>query len=128
MENLEELKNLYKENSPRTYRYMCYVIQALSQDLGSQFPPDILANMDLLADALDLYYESIRTIKAEGLLMDGRQEGRVKNPAVSVYVSTSAHITKLLNAMGLTRLAKSRLKIQPHKPDMEDYIDDLVNG
>ncbi len=72
----------------------------------------------LLADAIADYVAASKDVQERGLLVDGRENTRVKNPSVQFKNEAHERIIKLGAQFGLTPAARCRLSV--NKPETID--------
>lgn len=80
--------------------------------------------IEVYATSLVLYRQSQKAIDAEGAVIDGANDLRVKNPWLTVQNSAWDRIRPLLAMFGLTPADRQRLKMAEAKPDpAADFFD-----
>ena len=93
------------------------------KDMGVLFESD----QDLLAAyaiAVDNYIKATRLVDTEGLLVEGRRDGQVTNPAVRVQRDAAQLMRQLAAEFGLTPSSRTRISSEGGKSD--GGIDDLL--
>jgi len=84
------------------------MIKDLSDELGN-IPDSYVVQLDLMADAFNLYTQATDEIRKNGIMIPGRSGEMVKNPIISLLNSSQLFISKLLGSFALTRTSKARL-------------------
>lgn len=101
------------------------VLSTLNDEL-QEIPEAYYVDLQLLADALTMYTKARDSIKKDGILINGRNGEKVKNPAIAVWNSTTLYIARLLSQFGLNRMAKSRLKENTSGLNAQQLLDALT--
>jgi P27 family predicted phage terminase small subunit len=84
------------------------------------------ADQDILAayaNAVVNYQRSTEIVDREGVLVEGRRDGMVSNPAVRVQRDSAMLIRQLAGELGLTPSARTRLKADGESSDDSDLLD-----
>ncbi len=122
--NMNDLMSRYKKYDKRTQEWMSKMIKDLTDEIGT-IPNSYVVQLDLMADAFNIYTQATEEIQRNGILITGRQGDKVKNPAVSLLNSSQLFISKLLGSFALTRTAKARLS-KALSEESECGIDEYV--
>lgn len=121
---MNDLMSRYKKYDKRTQEWMSKMIKDLTDEIGT-IPNSYVVQLDLMADAFNIYTQATEEIQQNGILITGRQGDKVKNPAVSLLNSSQLFISKLLGSFALTRTAKARLS-KALSEESECGIDEYV--
>lgn len=84
------------------------------------------ADQDILAAyavAVVTYQEATKLVEQEGILIEGRRDGMVTNPAVRVQRDQATLIRMLASEMGLTPSSRTRLKAEENDDATDDLLD-----
>ena len=104
------LKDRYKDYSPKVQEYMNSVINDLTNDYGDNWPSSWLISLDILADHLVLYLEAIKHIKENGTSHINREGRQVKNPNITVLSNAMAEIRDVTKSFCFNPLQRSKIK------------------
>jgi len=92
------------------------------EDMGILFEADL----DLIAayaNAVDVYKQATMEINQHGILIEGRRDGQVKNPAVQIQKDAAEIIRKIGSEFGLSPSSRSRIKVEGNRDDSADFLD-----
>lgn len=120
------LKERYKDYSPKVQEYMNSVIDDLNTDYGA-WPKSWLISLDILADHLSLYVEAIEQIKANGTSHVNREGRQVKNPNITVLSNAMAEIRDITKQFAFSPIQRSKLKAL-ETADAETIVDNYVSS
>ena len=84
------------------------------------------SDQDILAaysNAVVNYQRATELVDSEGVLIEGRRDGVVTNPAVRVQRDSATLIRQLAGELGLTPSARTRLKADQDNSDDEDILE-----
>lgn len=121
---MNSLISRYKNYDKRTQEWMTKMIKDLSDDIGT-IPESYVIQLDLIADAFNLYTQATDNIRQNGIMIQGRSGEMVKNPVIPLLNSTQLFISKLLGSFAMTRTSKARLS-KALSEENECAIDEYV--
>lgn len=84
------------------------------------------ADQDVLAayaNAVANYQHATVLVDQQGLLVEGRRDGWVTNPAVRVQRDSATLIRMLASELGLTPSSRTRLKAEGDSSDDDSFLD-----
>jgi len=84
------------------------------------------ADQDILAAysvAVVTYKDATKLVEEQGILIEGRRDGLVTNPAVRVQRDQATLIRMLASEMGLTPSSRTRLKAEESNDAEDDLLD-----
>lgn len=84
------------------------------------------ADVDILnaySVAVVTYQEACKLVDEHGVLVEGRRDGLVTNPAVRVQRDQATLIRMLASELGLTPSSRSRLKADDAHDADDDFLD-----
>lgn len=102
--------NKYEKYTAKTQAWMNNLIKTLKRDVGDELPESYYVSLDLIADAVELYFNALEEIKANGLIYTTHKGDKLKNPAIPVINSTQLFIHKMLSSFGLTMMSAAKMK------------------
>lgn len=116
----------YNKYSNKTQDWMNNLINSLKKEVGEEIPDSYFVSLDLIADAVELYFNAINEIKVNGLICHTPKGEKVKNPAIPVINSTQLFIHKMLSSFGLTMMSASKMKKQnlPAPNELDEFLDE----
>ena len=120
------LKERYKDYSPKVQEYMNSVIDDLNTDYGT-WPKSWLISLDILADHLSLYVEAIEQIKKNGTSHVNREGRQVKNPNITVLSNAMSEIRDITKQFAFSPIQRSKLKAL-ETADAETIVDNYVSS
>lgn len=69
------------------------------------------------------YQKATHLVEQHGILVEGRRDGMVTNPAVRVQRDSAQLIRQLASELGLTPSSRSRLSVDQENADERDLLD-----
>lgn len=75
--------------------------------------------------ASDMHREAAERLEAEGLLTDGRDSGRVKNPLTTIMSQSAVAMMRAAAELGLTPIARVRLAVRDREDGLPDDAYDI---
>ena len=84
------------------------------------------ADQDILcsyAIAVVTYQQATKLVDEQGILVEGRRDGSVTNPAVRVQRDQATLIRMLASELGLTPSSRSRLKAEVAEDESDNFLD-----
>lgn len=84
------------------------------------------ADQDILAaysNAVATYILASKMVDETGILVEGRRDGMVTNPAVRIQRDSATLIKQLAGELGLTPSARTRLKAEENDDQENDILD-----
>jgi P27 family predicted phage terminase small subunit len=84
------------------------------------------ADQDILAAysvAVVTYQQATKLVEEQGVLVEGRRDGWVTNPAVRVQRDQATLIRMLASEMGLTPSSRTRLKAEESSDEEDNFLD-----
>lgn len=120
-------KQLYAEFSEETQAYMQTVHKYLTAKF-STINAEWYGSLYMLAQNYDMFIMCRRDIKEKGLMIPNRFGTLDKNPLIKTQIDAQIQCVKLLQEFGLTPKASMRMAQTDNNAEMEEFVEELVNG
>jgi len=112
----------YSNYDKRVKTYMSKLEKTLKSTHG-EITQDTEVNLDLLAANLNIYFKIVDEISEKGVMVSGRDKLMVKQPLLASLNSQNQTIIKLINTLGLTPMAKYKMKnLVSEEEDFEESL------
>lgn len=109
--------------TPNTQLYIKNVEDFLKDKYG-EIKPSWIGLLDSLAFQYNLYQLSKVGIEENGLVTQTNR-GMTANPCIKILNDANIQVQKLVNALGISPMAESKLKIEA-SDDTEDFLNELT--
>ena len=109
--DLNFLRDKYKvsEFSDKTVSQMMKLISSLEKNF-TEIEDSWELNLDLICMNLEILNNAYKDIQEQGKLQKDARDRLQKNPSIGLFFNAQAQVQNLLNKMGMTVLAKCRVK------------------
>lgn len=125
--DMKKRNTKYKEFGKETQKYMDSVHEFLLSRFD-KINDEWFGTLYMLAQNYDMFIQCGKEIKDNGLLIKNRFGVLEKNPLIKVQTDSQIQIVKLLSEFGLTPKASIKLFNENNNNDIEEYVNDLING
>lgn len=122
----EKILNRYADYDPKIIEYMGSIIGALDEKY-SGVPDGYIVSLDLLAMNLKILFASMEEIKEKGMTDTDKYRGEKKSSAMQAFWAAQNYIHKILASFGFTPAARSRIKENQDKADVQKFLETLVS-
>lgn len=109
--DLNFLRDKYKvsEFSDKTVSQMMKLISSLEKNF-TEIEDSWELNLDLICMNLEILNNAYKDIQEQGKLQKDARDRLQKNPSIGLFFNAQAQVQNLLNKMGMTVMAKCRVK------------------
>ena len=101
-----------------------YSVAELRKDKYGEIKPSWIGLLDSLAFQYDLYQLSKVGIVENGLVTQTNR-GMAPNPCIKILNDANIQVQKLVNALGISPMAESKLKVEI-ADDTDDFLNELT--
>ena len=109
--------------TPNTQLYIKNVEAYLKEKYG-EIKPSWIGLLDSLAFQYNLYQLSKVGIEENGLVTHTNR-GMAANPCIKILNDANIQVQKLVNALGISPMAESKLKVET-ADDTDDFLNELT--
>lgn len=121
-------KNRYADYSERIQAFAADAISRLNKRYGGKIPSYILIQLDQAAETLDLIADCKKSIKDDGMLIEGERGNSKKlNPAAQLLNISQSTLNRILTALMLTCNSEDKARKADHG-EQNMLLDELING
>ena len=99
-------------------------VEAYLKDKYGEIKPSWIGLLDCLAFQYDLYQLSKVGIVENGLVTQTNR-GMAPNPCIKILNDANIQVQKLVNALGISPMAESKLKVEI-ADDTDDFLNELT--
>lgn len=99
-------------------------VEEFLKDKYGELKPSWIGLLDSLAFQYNLYQLSKVGIEENGLVTQTNR-GIAPNPCIKILNDASIQVQKLVNALGISPMAESKLKVET-ADDTEDFLNELT--
>ena len=122
-------KNRYADYSERIQAFADSAIKTLNKRLGNSIPEYTLTLVDQACETLDLIGDCKKSIKTDGMLIDGERGNSKKlNPSAQMMNVAQNTLNRILVSLLLTPNAIDKQRKSGDKSESLAILDDLLNG
>ena len=119
-------KELYKDKSERTQKWMQQLINTIESD-GKKQPAAHAVSLEMIADAIELYFKSYEIIIKEGVIVPGHDGTPKKHPAFVSLVNQQNYIAKMLTLFGLNKMSSAKLAKMDVGSGAQDELERILS-
>ena len=119
-------KELYKDKSERTQKWMQQLINTIESD-GKKQPAAYAVSLEMIADAIELYFKSYEIIIKEGVIVPGHDGTPKKQPAFVSLVNQQNYIAKMLTLFGLNKMSSAKLAKMDVGSGAQDELERILS-
>ena len=119
-------KELYKDKSERTQKWMQQLINTIESD-GKKQPAAYAVSLEMIADAIELYFKSYEIIIKEGVIVPGHDGTTKKHPAFVSLVNQQNYIAKMLTLFGLNKMSSAKLAKMDVGSGAQDELERILS-
>lgn len=125
--DLNFLRDKYKvsEFSDKTVSQMMKLISSLEKNF-TEIEDSWELNLDLICMNLEILNNAYKDIQEKGKLQKDARDRLQKNPSIGLFFNAQAQVQNLLNKMGMTVMAKCRVK--QYLKDESSSIDEFESN
>lgn len=125
--DLNFLRDKYKvsEFSDKTVSQMMKLISSLEKNF-TEIEDSWELNLDLICMNLEILNNAYKDIQEQGKLQKDARDRLQKNPSIGLFFNAQAQVQNLLNKMGMTVMAKCRVK--QYLKDESSSIDEFESN
>lgn len=122
-------KNRYAAYNERIQAFADSAIKTLNKRLGNSIPEYTLTLVDQACETLDLIGDCKKSIKTDGMLIDGERGNSKKlNPSAQMMNVAQNTLNRILVSLLLTPNAIDKQRKSGDKSESLAILDDLLNG
>lgn len=99
-------------------------VEAYLKDKYGEIKPQWIGLLDSLAFQYDLF-QLAKVAVAENGLVTQTNRGVSPNPCIKILNDSSIQVQKLVNALGISPMAESKLKVET-ADDTDDFLNELT--
>ena len=118
-------KTAYKDKSERTQKWMQQLVKTIESD-GKKQPEAYVVSLEMIADAIELYFKSYDAIIKDGVMVIGPNGLPQKHPAFSPLTNQQNYIAKMLSLFGLNKMSKAKLSKLDSADSSLDELDRIL--
>ena len=119
-------KELYKDKSERTQKWMQQLINTIESD-GKKQPAAYAVSLEMIADAIELYFKSYESTIKEGVILPGHDGTPTKHPAFVSLVNQQNYIAKMLTLFGLNKMSSAKLAKMDVGSGAQDELERILS-
>ncbi len=121
----EKILARYKDKRQEIQEYMEMLISALNEKYG-EVPEAFIVSLDILSMNLEVLFQSVDEMKEKGMSEVDKYRGEKKSAAMQSFFNSQNYIHKLLASFGFTPAAKSKIRENTDKADVQKFLEDLT--
>ena len=121
----EKILARYKDKRHEIQEYMEMLISALNEKYG-EVPEAFIVSLDILSMNLEVLFQSVDEMKEKGMSEVDKYRGEKKSAAMQSFFNSQNYIHKLLASFGFTPAAKSKIRENTDKADVQKFLEDLT--
>lgn len=123
--NKAKAKARYTEYSQDIQEYMNIIISDIQENYG-EVPDRFIVSLDLIADTYEVRADALKNIKTKGVMKEDKYHGEQGNQSVTTFFQAQRFITDMIKSFALTPMAKSRMKENKEKVDIDSVLEKLT--
>lgn len=123
--NKETVYKRYEDRRNEIKDYMKMLLNSLQEKYG-EIPESFVVSLDLLAFNLDVLFKSIDEMKDKGMTETDKYRGEKKSGAMQAFFNAQNYIHKILASFGFTPAAKSKIRENTDKQDVQKFLENLT--
>lgn len=121
----ENILQRYKDKRPEIQEYMSMLVESLESKYG-EVPDEFIISLDLLVMNLDVLFDSVKEIQEKGMTDTDKYRGEKKSAAAQAFWNSQNYITKILSQFGWSPAAKSKIRENTDKADVQKFLEELT--
>lgn len=121
----EDILQRYKDKRPEIQEYMTMLVESLESKYG-EVPDEFIISLDLLVMNLDVLFDSVKEIQEKGMTDTDKYRGEKKSAAAQAFWNSQNYITKILSQFGWSPAAKSKIRENTDKADVQKFLEELT--
>ena len=121
----EKILARYKDKRHEIQEYMEMLISALNEKYG-EVPEAFIVSLDILSMNLEVLFQSVDEMKEKGMTEVDKYRGDKKSASMQAFFNSQNYIHKLLASFGFTPAAKSKIRENTDKADVQKFLEDLT--
>lgn len=121
----EDILQRYKDKRPEIQEYMTMLVESLKSKYG-EVPDEFIISLDLLVMNLDVLFDSVKEIQEKGMTDTDKYRGEKKSAAAQAFWNSQNYITKILSQFGWSPAAKSKIRENTDKADVQKFLEELT--
>ena len=123
---MEEILNRYTKYRTEIQEYLKFLVNSLIEKYG-EVSDSFIVSLDLLAMNLEVLFKSKDEMNEKGMTETDKYRGEKKSGAMQAFFNAQNYIQKILNGFGFTPAAKSKIRENTDKQDVQKLLENLVN-
>lgn len=123
---VEEILSRYTEKRTEIQEYMNMLVNSLSKKYDG-IPEGFVVSLDLLVFNLEVLFSAIDDMKENGLKKTDKYHGEQKSSSMQAFFNAQNYIHKILANFGMQPMAKSKIKENSDKADVQKLLENLVS-
>lgn len=116
----------YKDKNEKIQEYM-NMLTATLEEKYQTIPESFVVSLDLLAFNLEVLFDSMKEMKEKGMTETDKYRGEKKSTGLQSFFNAQNYITKILAQFGFTPAAKSKIRENTDKADVQKLLENLVS-
>lgn len=121
----EKVKARYSEKRQEVQEYMNFLVDSLVEKYG-EVNQSFIVSLDLLALNLEVLFKSVDDMKENGLKKTDKYHGEQKSSSMQAFFNAQNYIHKLIASFGFTPAAKSKIRENTDKQDVQKFLEELT--
>lgn len=121
----EIVKARYTERRPEVQEYMSMLLNSL-EEKHSEIPEHYIVSLDMLALNLEVLFKSVDELNEKGMTETDKYRGEKKSGALQAFFNSQNYIHKILGFFGFTPAAKSKIRENSDKADVQKFLEELT--
>ena len=121
----EKVKARYSEKRQEVQEYMNFLVDSIVEKYG-EVNQSFIVSLDLLALNLEVLFKSVDDMKENGLKKTDKYHGEQKSSSMQAFFNAQNYIHKLIASFGFTPAAKSKIRENTDKQDVQKFLEELT--